>query len=299
MNHQELEKYSQRHYKDEPTGDSSFDQFYELSGKCRKVEVNLENAWKKVEKQLHTNKDSQKNQVSWLRYAAAVVLLAIASVALWTAFDAAEVTTVVAKQEILVHKLPDGTMVTLREESSISYTQEYGLDSRAVKLEGQGYFDVVSSDAPFRISTEHGDVSVLGTVFDIETAPRRMFVLVEEGRVKAVIEDQEVILSAKQSLSYHKDSKKIAIDRSADLNRLFWVSGNLTFDNASMTEVVATLSKSFDVAFRFGDQDIENCRLTGNFSNNDLDEILEKITTVLELKYDRKGDIITLKGRGC
>ena len=82
-----------------------------------------------------------------------------------------------AEQNVVVHSrdsgtslitLPDGTLVHLNTNSSLTYQQNFGQDNRKVKLSGEGYFEV-KKDAKkkFIVNTEYMDVTVLGTKFNL------------------------------------------------------------------------------------------------------------------------------------
>lgn len=58
--------------------------------------------------------------------------------------------------------LDDGTEVVLNKETEFSYS-----DDRECELHGEGYFKVVKSDKPFIIHTDHMDIIVLGTEFNL------------------------------------------------------------------------------------------------------------------------------------
>ena len=66
-----------------------------------------------------------------------------------------------------------------------------------------------------------------------------------------------------------------------------------------MTEVARRLMQTFHVKIRFADDDLADCRLKVDFTDQRLPEILEMIDTLLGSTYRIDGETITLKGQGC
>lgn len=79
-------------------------------------------------------------------------------------------------------ELPDNTVVYLNQNSSISYDEEF--DSRHIKLTGEAFFSVTEGDSPFVIETDLGEVTVLGTEFNVNTTKEDIEIEVEQGNVE-------------------------------------------------------------------------------------------------------------------
>ena len=64
--------------------------------------------------------------------------------------------------------LADGTTVHLNAGSKLTYPVRFAGKRRVVALEGEAYFDVVKDETrPFIVQTHLGEVTVLGTAFNI------------------------------------------------------------------------------------------------------------------------------------
>ena len=66
--------------------------------------------------------------------------------------------------------LPDGTLVFLNSESTLSYPSRFDSDTRNVTLQGEAYFEVAKNpEKKFIVSTSHqSQIEVLGTHFNVE-----------------------------------------------------------------------------------------------------------------------------------
>lgn len=99
--------------------------------------------------------------------------------------------------------LPDGSIVKLNGGSRISYSQGYGVDSRIVNIEGEGYFEVKKdSTKPFIVNSANIIVKVLGTKFNFCDYPKETQALValDEGKVNmtCIESKQEITLLPNQ-----------------------------------------------------------------------------------------------------
>ncbi len=85
-------------------------------------------------------------------------------------------------QESKCVNLPDGSIVLLNSESCVEYSKDF--THRTVILKGEAFFDVQSSEVPFVVNTELGDIKVLGTAFNVKSDAEQLQVEVDEGTVE-------------------------------------------------------------------------------------------------------------------
>lgn len=78
--------------------------------------------------------------------------------------------------------LPDGSQVYLNQHSSISYQEDFS--PRHIILSGEAFFSVVPDISVFIVATQHGDIEVLGTEFNVKTTSNQIAVAVKKGLVE-------------------------------------------------------------------------------------------------------------------
>ena len=78
--------------------------------------------------------------------------------------------------------LPDGSVVYLNHNSAIKYDKEF--DSRVIELNGEAFFNVKADGSTFLVTTEFGDIKVIGTEFNVKTVADRIEVDVKSGLVE-------------------------------------------------------------------------------------------------------------------
>ena len=127
------------------------------------------------------NPQEKKVKIVWLktlvRYAAAVIIAFSAGGLLFWFAGKNSVPPVSQSINTLVvpmgsrawFTLSDGTMVTLNAGSTLNVSRDYGITSRVVRLDGEGYFNIArDTSKPFVVETPFLNVRALGTEFNIK-----------------------------------------------------------------------------------------------------------------------------------
>ena len=81
-----------------------------------------------------------------------------------------------------VVELPDGSFAYLNHNSSITYDEAF--NPRAVEIQGEIFLRVSAQRTPFIVSAELGEITVLGTEFNVKSDAKGIEVEVEEGVVE-------------------------------------------------------------------------------------------------------------------
>lgn len=207
-------------------------------------------------------------------------------------------------------ELPDGTQVHLNSSSSVTYPSYDVGGERKVILTGEAYFKVTrDEERPFIVTTpeQKYSVRVLGTEFNMRAVEGEGSIQTSlvSGSVRVDVEDEAVsavllpstkaIYSTATGLLQVVDTN---IDRDTD-----WMWGRLVFRNTPMVEVLAGLSRFYNVKFEVEDDIIRTYRFTGTFENKPLSQILEYIKMSSEVNYaityrndtDGMNSVVTLK----
>lgn len=192
--------------------------------------------------------------------------------------------------------LSDGTKVWLNADSKIRYPISFGQDRREVSLRGEGYFEVAKdSTRPFIVSTDKMDVKVLGTTFDVNTYEDegKSFVVLVEGLVEVSAgkgESRIIIPGYMAEVDMHDVQAKIHVSKCDTEHYIAWKSGNFSFRNASLTEILKRVSRYYDVTV-IREQVFEEEYYTGDVSSDvSLESLLAVIesSTSVSFKVERK-----------
>ena len=180
--------------------------------------------------------------------------------------------------------LPDGSKVTLNAESTIQYE---GADERTIKLQGEAFFDV-EKGVPFKVITENGTVTVLGTSFNVKSRGEVFEVSCKTGEVAVSVDDSDQVNNLLPGEGLIKDVDTI---RFTALNEDIigkWSSGEFYFESKPLEEVLDELQRQFNVEVR--SDTLEQRLFTGYFNNENLDLALMIICEPLGLLYEITND---------
>ncbi|HPE58112.1 MAG TPA: FecR domain-containing protein [Bacteroidales bacterium] len=244
---------------------------------------------------------TRKLNISW-RIAAAVVIFAALGFLLFTMFGNNE-QQLVASKSVVAGTLADGSKITLNQNSTLVYPKKFDDDQRKVKLNGDAFFEVAKNpEKPFIIEAGETQIKVLGTSFYVDARPgqNQVEVTVKSGRVALIAPDQsQVILTAGQKGIFIKNEKDLYKEENPDENYLAWKTGLIRFENTELGQVAKVLNRTYGVHITLQNRALENCRITANFDNQTLADILLIVSETLDISVNRTANSIILSGKGC
>ncbi|MFJ4345348.1 FecR family protein [Pseudomonas sp. NPDC089401] len=144
--------------------------------------------------------------------------------------------------EQLTVELADGSQLTLDADTRllVRFTRQ---ERHLVLLHGRAIFGVQrDSQRPFLVEAGLARVRVLGTRFVVERLPEQVQVSVEHGRVQVDSDTEQALLEAGQVVRCNAAGQLTRLHRSAAAAFSF-ADGNLSFEDASLQEVAAVLSR--------------------------------------------------------
>lgn len=219
------------------------------------------------------------------RVAAAIALLAT----VWFVYDYNSANGTIDLKtglaETLSHDLPNGSVITLGAVSSASYDKGNWDDDRLIDLVGQAYFDV-ESGAKFTVNTAYGDVTVLGTQFDILTVNGALKVNCFEGSVAVSSESGREVLKPGEGVIFEKGTfERINFTNTSPS----WTGGSSVYQTTDLEDVVNDLQRYYDVKLSLPADRLDQS-FTGSFPHNDLAQALRSIFSPLEIQYTLTAD---------
>ncbi|RON38120.1 peptide ABC transporter substrate-binding protein [Pseudomonas frederiksbergensis] len=221
-----------------------------------------------------------------VRYAVAASVLAVAlGLGLFSGLNhpatyTAEFSTALGERQHVA--LPDGSMIDLNSRSRVQVRFEK--HRRGIELtEGEAMFSVEHDiSRPFVVETGNGQVTVTGTRFDVRRDLTQTKVAVEQGTVKVQGYGADFI-NLTAGLGTHIDAKgKVAAAYTVNPQELMaWRSGKLVFNNASLVEVAAEVSRYREKPLTVGNDKVGNLRLTSVFNSDNTDALLKALPSIL------------------
>lgn len=191
-------------------------------------------------------------------------------------------------------KLPDGSVVMLNSNSTLSYPAEFDGKQREVKLLGEAYFEVSKDPKhPFIVNTPYqASIKVYGTKFNVEAYAKDSMLTasLKEGSIALSYlgkdgKMKEQMLLPGQSVSYRDDELPMLMgDNIVDINTA-WTQGKIIFRNTPLKEVIHELEKTYNVKFLVRNPKVYANRFTGTLDGQHLDRILYVLTQTSDMRF--------------
>lgn len=190
--------------------------------------------------------------------------------------------------------LSDGTKVWINAESSLSYPEVFG-KTREVVLTGEAYFEVQKdSDRPFIVRVGEQAVEVLGTHFNISAYPESSFyTTLLEGKVKVDNRKQAVVLAPNEQAVIVPGQENIVVREVDAAAYASWIHGCYRFSDTGLGDILAQLSRWYNVEFRFADESLKYKRFAGIvYRDEELGFAINVIERVSNVRFTRDSNII-------
>lgn len=193
----------------------------------------------------------------------------------------------------------DGSRVFLNADSKLRYPKKFTLSERRVELEGEGFFEIATNKKrPFIVDLKALNVKVLGTSFDVKSYPaeRNIYVSLEEGTIEIKGDKLNSFkLNPGEKVSYDRRTGICKIIRPKDITASSaWKTKRLIFSDTPLSEVFATLSRTFNVTFDIRDQLIVefNCTLSTDMAS--IDFVLKELERIMPIQFETEGGNIVV-----
>lgn len=189
--------------------------------------------------------------------------------------------TVVGERRTI--SLPEGSQITLNTNTRLEVVFNQG--TRQVWLKsGEAFFDV-SPDAnrPFTVKTDGGEVSVLGTRFNLRLDGQQASVALIEGRLKVSLPHaQEAFLSTGETISY--SSAGITRMPETEMAPLVaWQAGKFIFRGTRLEDVIADVDRYMEESITIADASLKDIKVTGTFATDRIPELLNNLEKIIPI----------------
>lgn len=189
--------------------------------------------------------------------------------------------------------LPDGTEVCLNSGSSITYPSHYTDSERNVTLTGEAYFKVThNEEKPFVVSTldKKYQIKVLGTEFNMQAYRDDNVIQTTliAGSVQVDIQgkDTKTVLSPSQKAIYSVQDNELQVVTANTDRETDWMYSRLVFKKTPMPEVLARLSRFYNVEFDVRNKIINTYTFTGTFEDKPLYQVLDYMRISSQIDYN-------------
>lgn len=207
-----------------------------------------------------------------------------------------------ASSEMPVIELSDGSTVQLNAGSAIAF--DITNDGRQVQLlRGEAYF-IVAPDPqrPFTVKAANGEVTALGTQFDVKLKDGGADVIVTEHAVQVQTSASSSAFSPLDTLRLD-EGHSVSYDSRNGIGQVSmvdpelaasWRSGRLVFEDQPLEHVVRDIARHLPGKVMIASSDLAERRITGTFDLSAPSTALDDFIKAFELKAVRVGSLLTV-----
>ena len=192
--------------------------------------------------------------------------------------------------------LPDGTQIWLNAGSTLIFPSAFDKKTREVKLRGEMYAEVAHDpDRPFLVKTDHLDLKVYGTDFNLSAyEDADPWVVLVEGSVGVkTAGGNEMKLAPNERIVRNQNGllEKSRVDVSSFVS---WKDGYLAYQETPIAEVLRQIERYYNLSFNLDDHvSLQGVTCSGKIILTDnLDNVLTALTLISDTRYHRENKSI-------
>lgn len=204
--------------------------------------------------------------------------------------------------------LSDGTQVWLNAGSQLVYPSVFKERQREVLLIGEAYFNVAhNAKVPFVVRTEHADIEVLGTSFDVLAYPDdKMFQTILVTGSVSIETKSKGLLSGKNKMVL-EPNQMFYLDKEGGVNYVnnvdvatytSWKEGMFDCNKLDLSRVVRRLERYYNKQIHIKDPLIGTYKISGKLDlKGDISEVLDVIQSFVPIDWGKQqnGDYFIVK----
>ncbi len=188
--------------------------------------------------------------------------------------------------EQLAVTLPDGSEMIMNAKSEAIFDKKNWDNNRLVTLDGEAYFKV-KKGSKFTVTTKNGDVSVLGTQFNVHSQNSFFEVHCFEGKVSVTNDKNKETLTAGKA--FRNLGNQTPENWTFEAQQPSWLANTSSFRSMPIKYVFKELEKQYNLQIKSSSIDLETI-YTGTFPNNNQEVALRTVFSTLGLSYSLSQD---------
>lgn len=192
-------------------------------------------------------------------------------------------------------KIGDGISIRLNANSTLKYESgQLNADSVEVWLKGEGYFSIIHNpNRIFVVHTPDGNITDIGTQFNVNTRFKNTNVVLEKGKVGLSLSEPDknstkgITMSSGFKATLNSSLNKIRLQKVNTSLYTAWLDGRLRFNNTSLGDVVLNIESTYGISLSVKDPKLLHERVSGSLRNPDLNTLIQGLEKALNLNFKK------------
>ena len=195
--------------------------------------------------------------------------------------------------------LADGSLVWLNSGSTLKYSTDFNEEERIVTLSGEGYFEVSKrNDMPFTVRTQGYDVVVKGTKFNVSAYEGDPFISTTliEGKVTVNYKNESIDMNPGEEMKLIKSTGELQHTSVNVSQSIAWMDNQLVSDNITFQNLMAKLSRRFNVEIEIEDERLKSQTFSISLRNDEtLEQIFGALQKIIPFSVTRDNQVYHIK----
>ncbi|MCF8295589.1 MAG: FecR domain-containing protein [Bacteroidales bacterium] len=251
--------------------------------------LSQDEAWENIQARILNRKKGHKKiaLVRVLRWTAAASIALFIGLGIWAGYYSHHIINQGTEQ--LSYTFPDGSLVMLNSSSQFSYHPYWWRFSRAVTLQGEGYF-VVEKGTTFSVISGNSKTQVLGTRFNVLARAQVYEVDCFAGKVQVSHQEgNPVILTSHEKAVLTPNGSFIKLQKEIQQSEPNWLKSTFSFQSTPLMQVIQEIERQYQVSISV--DKIGNHRYSGYFEKKStVEETLSIICKPFHLTFIKLND---------
>lgn len=196
--------------------------------------------------------------------------------------------------------LPDGSIVWLNSETKLTYPNEFAVNKRLVRLEGEAYFEVAKDpQRPFIVQTAELDFEVLGTCFDLDSYSSNEFVetalLNGSLRISGKTVKEPITLKPNELFRYTKSNQIVSVEETKTDLYADWIKDRLIFDNDCLSDILISMEGRYNMDIECSKQLADSIHLSFTIRQETIEEVMNAMSCIAPIRYEIRDGKVYIK----
>ena len=248
-----------------------------------------EEAWNRLQDRITEEKNDASVVPMWRKIAAVASVAAVFAVVAWFVVGSDSQKEYLTEQDKTKVVLPDGSVVHLNKFSMINFDEGSWEEERTLTLKGEAFFEVEKGSA-FTVQTDQGEVSVLGTSFNIFSRDGYFDVDCYTGKVQVDHGNENVILEPGFGTRLSNNELEAATE--FEMTAPDWKDGKFSFEGLSLDRIFKEVEKEFGVDIDYnGNKELD---APTAFKIQSLESTMKILSQYYGFNYNIEGKKVTV-----
>ena len=195
--------------------------------------------------------------------------------------------------------LLDGTKVKMNSGTHLKYEENPATGTRSVYLEGEAYFEVAKdANRPFTVYAGNIATTAIGTAFNVkaykEQNTHAVYLVTGKVEINHLKNDIKISLEPGEGILYNNEKDELWKHRLDYKSVMAWKRGSIIFEKAGLAEIVEELERWYGVDFIIKGKPRQPWKITVEFKNESLENVLNNIGYTTPFEYKINGDTVRI-----